>query len=190
MLTTEKINEILKTLGDGDLRLDESNHCVIMAGRDEDAFAIHLNFNPSSGQVLLASDIGALPDNPRVQLLTSLTMLRTNFGWSLPSGQTVAFSDTAETFVLQERYSDSAEISLESCLLGFAETREAFQEFYQETVKEIEKNLREEDELDKHGFIITSDDDDDDDDDDEKDHSFPENSAVPPFSPEMQTLAV
>ena len=39
MLTTEKVNEILKTLGDGDLCLDQNNHCVIMTGRDEDAFA-------------------------------------------------------------------------------------------------------------------------------------------------------
>ena len=183
MLTTEKVNEILKTLGDGDLRLDESNHCVIMAGRDEDAFAIHLNFNPSSGQVLLASDIGEMPENPKTQLLTALTMLRTNFGWSMPADQTVAFSDTAEVFVLQQRYSESGEDSLESCLLSFAETREAFQEYYQETVKDIEKNLREEKELDKYGFVIT---DDDDDDDDEAE----ENAAVPPFSPEMNTMAV
>ena len=189
MLTTEKVNAILKNLGDGDLRLDESNHCIIMAGRDENAFAIHLNFNPSSGQALLASDIGALPDNPRTQLLTSLTMLRTNFGWSLPAGKTVAFSDAAETFVLQERYSESSELSLENCLLSFAETRDAFKEFYQETVKAIEKSLKEENELDRYGFTVTSDDDDDEEDDEDK-RPLPESVAVPAFSPEMHTLAV
>lgn len=158
MLTAEQINTTLKNLGDGDLCLDENNYCTIMTGDTADAMAIHLCFDSAAGEVFLMTSLGEVPEEPRVQSIIALAMLKANFCWKLTGGRTIAYSDESEEFVLQEKYTQASENSLEDCLLRFAEAGEALTSFFRDTVAEIAKTFREEDDLDRNGFTEAADD--------------------------------
>ncbi len=190
MLTAEQVNETLKKLGDGDLCLDEHNCCTIMAGVGDDAPVIHLALNPGPGEVILMTGLGEIPEDPRVQNIVAFAMLKANFCWQLTEGRTIAYSDEAEAFVLQEKYTEASENSLEDCLLKFAEAGEALSSFYRDTVSEVMKTMKEEDDLDRNGFTVTSGDDAEDEDHDDADGSENNSGISPFFSPSGNDFAM
>ncbi len=145
MLTIEKTKELLKSIGDGTVELDENNCCEI--GVPESDIVVNLRFVAEDGRLLLGTVIGELPDSSPVVLAHLLgELMKANFMWDLTLGNTLSLVDDSR-IVLQNFYTESAETTFAEMLLNFCENTEFMTAWYTDLKNETVEAFRENKEL-------------------------------------------
>ena len=160
MLTVDATKELLKSIGDGTIELDENNCCEI--GLADSDFVINLRFVPEDGRILLGTVIGELPETSPVVLMHLMgELMKANFMWDLTVGNTLSMVDDTR-IVAQNCYTAAMEDSFADFILRFSETAEFLTAWYEDMKNDVAETFRQEQELFENDIEVDLSDDDSD----------------------------